>query len=81
MAICGEEPDIIFVTEVLPKASGSHISPALLSLPGYTLYTYFGSGVDGPAGGGIRGVCIYLHENLFFLSIFSSLDQGEICTK
>ena len=36
MAICGEEPDIIFVTEVLPKASLTSISLSMLSLPGYS---------------------------------------------
>ena len=63
MVVCGEEPDAIFVTEVLPKASVLHTS-ALLSLPGYTLFSNFGTNMDELVGTGIRGMCIYLHDRL-----------------
>ena len=64
MAVCGEEPDIIFVTEVLPKIPISVISPALLSLPGYTLFKNFESGGAKPTGRAIRGVGIYVHDSV-----------------
>ena len=63
MAICGEEPDIIFVTEVLPKASLTSISLSMLSLPGYSLVTNIKFG-QGQCGQGIRGVGIYIHEDV-----------------
>ena len=39
--IAGDEPDLILLTEVIPQAQVMPISPALLSLPGYIMYTHF----------------------------------------
>ena len=63
MAVCGEEPDLIFITEVLPKASGLPIPPALLSLPGYMLFNNFHCD-EGLVSNGIRGVCTYVRDTL-----------------
>ena len=42
MQIAGAEPDIIMVTEVIPKAQVLPLSPALLlSIEGYGLFTNF----------------------------------------
>ena len=64
MAICGDEPDMIFITEVLPKVFVSTISPALLALPGYTLFTNFDFNMEHIARRGIRGVCIYIRDHI-----------------
>ena len=64
MAVCGEEPDIIFVTEILPKALVSYVPLTLLSLPGYTLVTNFDSTVKNQTTRGIRGIGIYIHDNI-----------------
>ena len=64
MAICGEDPDIILVTEVLPKVHVGPICSALLILPGYTLFTNFEpEQIDGNIKG-IRGICIYVRDYL-----------------
>ena len=39
--IAGNEPDIIMITEVLPKVQPSFISDAQLYIPGYNLFTNF----------------------------------------
>ena len=62
MSVSGEEPDVIFVTEVLPKVAQSFIFPAMLTLPGYELFTNFNFG-DGRSVG-LRRVCIYLCDSL-----------------
>ena len=41
--IAGDKPDIIIITEILPKAP-SIMSDSLLPLPGYTLYFNFDCG-------------------------------------
>lgn len=62
MAVSGEEPDVIFITEVLPKVTESYTSPAMLALPGYELFTNFDFGDQRVVG--LRGVCIYLRDTL-----------------
>ena len=37
MYIAGDEPDIICITEVIPKAQILPIAPALLEIPGFIL--------------------------------------------
>ena len=64
MQIAGNEPDIICVTEVIPKAQTLPISPALLSIAGYNLYTSFDPTQSNLGRSGCRGVCIYVNENL-----------------
>lgn len=64
MGACGEEPDIIFVTEVLPKANALSVHQALLSLPGYTLFTNFETELMCQSSKGTRGVGIYVQNCL-----------------
>ena len=64
MHIAGKEPDLILVTEVIPKAQTIPISTALLALPGYTLYTNFDLAKSNLGQSGSRGVCIYVKEGL-----------------
>ena len=39
--IAGDEPDLIMITEVIPKAQRHPIALALLDIPGYQLYLSF----------------------------------------
>ena len=59
MAIVNKEPDIILITEVLPKAHCHTISKAGLSLQGYTIFTNFGFDSSTHKTDGIRGVAIF----------------------
>ena len=62
--IAGNEPDLIMVTEVIPKAQALPISPALLALPGYNLYASFDLAKPNLGESGCRGICIYAKEGL-----------------
>ena len=62
--IAGEEPDVIMLTEVIPKAQIIPISPALLAIPGYTMYTNFDPTSCGLGASGSRGVSIYVSAKL-----------------
>ena len=64
MKITGEEPDVIMITEVIPKAQRTPIADVLLTIPGYTTYTSFDQSLSGLGAIGYRGVCIYVSTNL-----------------
>ena len=64
MQIAGDEPDVILITEVIPKAQTIPLSPALLSIPGYNLYTSFDLSQPNLGKSGSRGVCTYTKEYL-----------------
>lgn len=60
MFITGNEPDFILVNEVIPKAQVLPISPALLSIPGYIMYSNFDPSESNLGRSGLRGICIYV---------------------
>ena len=62
MLIAGDEPDFILINEVIPKAQVHPIAPALLTLPGYNMYSNFDPMTDNLGKSGIRGICIYVKE-------------------
>ena len=64
MAITDNDPDIILITEVLPKTHSHTITKAGLSLHGYTIFTNFD--LDSPTHmtNGIRGVAIFVSHKL-----------------
>ena len=41
MLIAGSEPDLILITDILPKYHLYHINKASLMIPGYSLYLNF----------------------------------------
>ena len=78
MQIAGREPDIILITEVIPKAQISPIHPALLKLPGYTCFTSFDPAQANLGASGIRGICIYTRETIKAQeTVFSSNNAKE----
>ena len=60
MIIAGDEPDIIMVTEVIPKAQVLPISPALISMEGYSLYLSFDPHKTKLGVSGVRGSSVSL---------------------
>ena len=64
MLISSDEPDLILVTEVIPKAQQLPLSPAQLHIPGYTLYMNFDPSSSHLGRSGMRGVCAYASDNL-----------------
>ena len=69
LRICGEEPDLMLITEMIPKAQCLPISPALLAIPGYTLYCNFDLSSPNLGRSGIRGVCVYASNRLRVLEV------------
>jgi len=53
-------PDIIMITEMLPKSSNTVINSSLLVLPGYSLYLNFDPDNYSPLLSNIRGVGIFV---------------------
>ena len=64
MMICNAEPDLILLTETIPKAQKLPIAPALLHISGYTLYPNFAPSTPNLGGSGIRGICVYVAQHL-----------------
>ena len=64
MSIAGNEPDVICVTEVIPKAQTLPISPAQLAIPGYSQYTNFDHSSPCLGASGKRGICLFIASNL-----------------
>ena len=62
--ITGEEPDVIILTEVIPKAQLMPIAPALLAIHGYALFSNFDPAEKGLGASGRRGIVIYVSEKL-----------------
>ena len=57
--IAGNEPDVIMITEVLPKVQPSFISDVQLQISGYNLFTNFEFNCDLSGTNG-WGIVIYL---------------------
>lgn len=76
MHIAGDEPDIIMISEVIPKAQTIPLSLALLSIPGYNLYISFDPTQTNLGRSGSRGICIYTKEYLASAEV--SLYKGTV---
>ena len=79
MFIADKESDLILVTEVIPKAQVNPISPALLAISGYTMYTNFDPCTKNLGSCGIRGIavftCLSLHVSEVSLHQFGYKDH------
>lgn len=64
MQIAGENPDIILLTEVIPKAQRTPIPLALLSIPNYHIYTSFDPSLSNLGPSGSRGISVYVRNSL-----------------
>ena len=62
--IAGNTPDIIVISEMLPKAPQAVINLSLITLPGYHNYLNFDPDNYNPTLTNIRGVGIFVHHKL-----------------
>ena len=69
MLICNDKPDLIFLTETIPKAQRFPIHPALLLIPGYTLFTNFDPSSTNLGACGKRGICIFVANHLHAIEV------------
>ena len=77
--ISDDMPELIFITECIPKAQVLPLDIALLNLPGYNLFTNFDAGEHGLGGKGVRGICVYVSSNIrateFSFASYSHIEQ------
>ena len=64
MLIAGIEPDIMLLSEVIPKAQKHPILETQVKLKGYNIYTNFNHTDNNLGASGIRGVVIYVKDNI-----------------
>ena len=64
MFIAFDEPDIIMITEVIPKAQKHPIADSQLEINGYNVYTNFSNTESNLGSSGIRGVAIYIKNDI-----------------
>ena len=62
--IAHQEPDVICITEALPKARSAPIPEALLAIPNFVLYTNFDMSCQNLGASKVRGICIYIAERI-----------------
>ena len=66
MFISDNPPDVMLLTECIPKAQRLPIAPALLAVPGYKvkLFTNFDLNASNLGSSGMRGTCVYVRDGL-----------------
>ena len=64
MFISSDPPDMMLITEVIPKNQINPIAPALLDIKGYNCHLNFGPNTSNLSRSGIRGVAIYSHKSI-----------------
>ena len=62
--IAGNEPDIIMITEVIPKQQKNIIPPSLLHIEGYTQFFNFDIESENLGSCGNRGTAIYIKSEI-----------------
>ena len=70
LLICSNEPDLILLTETIPKAQKLPMDLALLHIPGYVLYTNFEPSMPNLGKSGKRGICVYVSHQLKVAEVF-----------
>ena len=64
MMIAGDEPDLMMITEVIPKAQKNPISDVQLKIDGYKVYKNFKNDEYDLGASGMRGVALYVKNDL-----------------
>ena len=64
LLISHDTPDVILFTEVIPKTQCNQIHESLLQSPDFQLYTNFNFDTENLGSSGMRGVAIYVKEDL-----------------
>ena len=73
MLIADDNPDVIMVTEVIPKAQKNPIPDVLLNIEGYELYKNFKEVDSNLGASGRRGVAIYVMSILICKEITTEI--------
>ena len=60
MFIAGKDPDILLITEMIPKQQKCVIPSSLLKIDEYELYCNFEITMENLGASGIRGIAIYV---------------------
>ena len=75
--ISGNEPDIMLLTEIIPKAQRNEIHEAQLNVPGYEKFVNFKFSDQQLGASGKRGVAIYAKEELDTEEIKLNTDYAD----
>ena len=70
MLIADEKPDLILLTEVIPKAQVNPIPPAVMVIPEFNMYLNFDPSKSNLGGAGMRGICIFVSSSLQATEVF-----------
>ena len=76
--VTGNEPDIM-ITEVIPKAQIKPIEEPLLNITGYKIFKNFDISLLNLGASGIRGMAIYLKEDLIRNEVTFDAGFNEQC--
>ena len=64
MFIAGKDPDILLITEMIPKQQKCVIPSSLLKIDEYELYCNFEITMENLGASGIRGTAIYVKSGI-----------------
>ena len=62
--IAGNEPDLMLISEILPKNHSVFVNANSLMISGYSLYLNFDSNINSSSTLGIRGVGIFVSKKI-----------------
>ena len=62
--ISGNEPDIILLNEVIPKAQVMALYPSLIAIPNYAVFSNFDPSIPNLGSAGKRGIIIFVSDKL-----------------
>ena len=74
MFIANDSPDVILITEVIPKKQVNPITQALLNIDGYNCVLNFDPNDQNLGASGIRGVIIYSKKALEVIEVEFKID-------
>ena len=74
MFIANDSPDVILITEVIPKKQVNPITQALLNIDGYNCVLNFDPNDQNIGASGIRGVIIYSKKALEVIEVEFKID-------
>ena len=75
--IAHDIPDVLFVTECIPKAQSLPLDLASLALPNFNLFLNFDAAEVGLGAQGMRGICVYV-INTIIASEKSFISQSSV---
>ena len=79
MQISDNPPDIILITEVIPKAQINPIEEARLNIPGFNVFLNFDPTLNNLGSSNCRGIAIYVSNMISATELFLTLNSKNIC--